>query len=49
MDAMYMRLAAGDSPPKALRAAKLALMTRGGITAKPYYWGPFQVFTVTVN
>jgi tetratricopeptide (TPR) repeat protein len=49
MDAMYMRLAAGDSPPQALRAAKLALMARGGVAAKPYYWGPFQVFTVTVN
>jgi CHAT domain-containing protein len=49
MDAMYARLAAGDSPPKALRAAKLALMARGGVVAKPYYWGPFQVFTVTVN
>jgi CHAT domain-containing protein len=49
MDVMYERLAAGDTPPKALRAAKLALMTRGGVTAKPYYWGPFQVFTVTLN
>ena len=49
MDAMYTRLAAGDTPPQALRAAKLALMGRGGLTAKPYYWGPFQVFTVTVN
>jgi hypothetical protein len=49
MDAMYARLAGGDSPPTALRAAKLALMARGGLTAKPYYWGPFQVFTVTVH
>jgi CHAT domain-containing protein/tetratricopeptide (TPR) repeat protein len=49
MDAMYARLAAGDPPPRALRAAKLALMARGGAVAKPYYWGPFQVFTVTVN
>ena len=49
MDAMYTRLAAGDTPPQALRAAKLALMARGGVTAKPYYWGPFQVFTVTLN
>jgi CHAT domain-containing protein/tetratricopeptide (TPR) repeat protein len=49
MDAMYARLAAGDTPPQALRAAKLALMARGGVTAKPYYWGPFQVFTVTLD
>jgi len=49
MDVMYARLAAGETPPQALRAAKLALMARGGITAKPYYWGPFQVFTVTLD
>ena len=49
MDAMYARLAAGDSPPQALRAAKLALMARGGAVAKPYYWGPFQVFTVSID
>jgi CHAT domain-containing protein len=47
MDSMYARLADGDSPPSALRQAKLALLARGGTTAKPYYWGPFQVFTVT--
>ena len=47
MDSMYARLAKGDSPPSALRQAKLALLARGGTTAKPYYWGPFQVFTVT--
>jgi CHAT domain-containing protein len=47
MDVMYARLAAGDSPPRALRAAKLALLTKGGVTAKPYYWAPFQVFTLT--
>jgi CHAT domain-containing protein len=49
MDVMYERLAAGDTPPQALRAAKLALIAHGGVTAKPYYWGPFQVFTVTLN
>jgi CHAT domain-containing protein len=49
MDVMYERLAAGNTPPQALRAAKLALMARGGVTAKPYYWGPFQVFTVALN
>lgn len=49
MDVMYERLAAGDTPPQALRAAKLVLMGRGGVTAKPYYWGPFQIFTVALN
>jgi len=47
MDSMYGRLAVGDSPPAALRQAKLEMITRGGTTAKPYYWAPFQVFTVT--
>ena len=49
MDVMYARLAAGDSPPRALRTAKLALLAKGGVTAKPYYWAPFQVFTVSPN
>lgn len=49
MDVMYARLAAGDPPPRALRAAKLALLAKGGVTAKPYYWAPFQVFTVSPN
>ena len=49
MDVMYERLAAGDTPPQALRTAKLALMGRGGVTAKPYYWGPFEVFTVSLD
>jgi CHAT domain-containing protein len=47
MDSMYGRLAAGDSPPAALRQAKLEMIARGGTAAKPYYWAPFQVFTVT--
>jgi CHAT domain-containing protein len=49
MDVMYARLAAGDSPPHALRTAKLALLAKGGVTAKPYYWAPFQMFTVSPN
>jgi CHAT domain-containing protein len=47
MDRLYARLAAGESPPRALRQAKLALMSQGGVAAKPYYWAPFQVFTVS--
>jgi CHAT domain-containing protein len=47
MDALYARLAAGDSVPRALRAAKLAMLRQGGTTSKPYYWGPFQVFTMS--
>jgi CHAT domain-containing protein/Tfp pilus assembly protein PilF len=46
MDQLYAGLAAGHSPAQALRAAKLALLTRGANYRKPYYWGPFQLFTV---
>jgi CHAT domain-containing protein/Tfp pilus assembly protein PilF len=47
MDALYAGIARGDPAPTALRAAKLALMQRGGNIARPYYWGPFEVFTVS--
>jgi tetratricopeptide (TPR) repeat protein len=49
MDTLYGRLAAGDGAPRALRQAKLELISRGGTTAKPYYWAPFQVFTVALT
>jgi CHAT domain-containing protein len=47
MDTLYAGIARGETPPAALRAAKLALIGRGGHVARPYYWGPFEVFTVT--
>ncbi|HJZ78530.1 MAG TPA: CHAT domain-containing protein [Vicinamibacterales bacterium] len=46
MDDLYAHIAAGDSAPHALRDAKRALLARGGNYAKPYYWAPFQLFTV---
>ena len=46
MDHLYLGLAAGHPPAQALRAAKLALLTKGANYSKPYYWGPFQLFTV---
>jgi CHAT domain-containing protein/Flp pilus assembly protein TadD len=46
MDKMYGALAAGDSPSRALRQAKLALMAGGGAAARPYNWGAFEMFTV---
>lgn len=46
MDHMYGRVVAGDSPSRALRDAKLAFLAKGGNFARPYYWGPFQLFTV---
>jgi len=44
MGDVYGRLAAGSSPGAALRAAKLAMIKSGGARAKPYYWGPFELF-----
>ncbi len=49
MDGLYARLANGDLPPRALRQAKLGMIARGGTSAKPYYWAPFQVYTVTTE
>jgi CHAT domain-containing protein len=46
MGDLYTRIAAGASPADALRRAKLAAIARGGTHAKPYYWGPFELFTV---
>jgi tetratricopeptide (TPR) repeat protein len=46
MDHLYARLAAGDRPAQALRDAKRTLLASGGNFGKPYYWGPFQLFTV---
>jgi len=47
MDALYAGIARGSAAPDALRAAKLALMRQGGNVARPYYWGPFELFTVS--
>jgi CHAT domain-containing protein/Tfp pilus assembly protein PilF len=44
MGRVYADIAQGHSPSTALRAAKLAMIARGGPISKPYYWGPFQLF-----
>jgi CHAT domain-containing protein len=46
MDSLYAGLAQGDSPAHALRQAKIAMLRRGGSLARPYYWGPFELFTI---
>ncbi|MDH4062784.1 MAG: CHAT domain-containing tetratricopeptide repeat protein, partial [Acidobacteriota bacterium] len=46
MDEVYARMAAGDAPATALRAAKLSLIEQG--FPKPFYWAPFQLFTVVL-
>ncbi len=47
MDVLYGELAAGKPPAAALRAAKLSLIASPGNLRKPYYWAPFQLYTVT--
>ncbi len=44
MGQVYANLAGGASPSEALRAAKLEMIRSGTVTAKPYYWAPFQLF-----
>jgi CHAT domain-containing protein/tetratricopeptide (TPR) repeat protein len=46
MDALYLGLSQNRTPATALRNAKLDLIKQGGQLARPYYWGPFQLFTV---
>lgn len=46
MDRLYGHIASGETASHALREAKLAMLASGGNYAKPYYWGPFQLFTV---
>ncbi len=41
---LYRRLAAGESPARALRSAKLTLLAHP-VYRRPYYWAPFQIFT----
>jgi CHAT domain-containing protein len=47
MDVLYRELAAGKPPAAALRAAKLSLIASPGNLRKPYYWAPFQIYSVT--
>jgi CHAT domain-containing protein len=47
MDVLYRELAAGKPPEAALRTAKLSLIASKGNLRKPYYWAPFQLYTVT--
>ena len=46
MDHMYAAMATGTPTTAALRQAKLRLIRDG--FPKPYYWAPFQVFTVVL-
>jgi CHAT domain-containing protein/tetratricopeptide (TPR) repeat protein len=46
MDLLYARLANGETAAAAVRGAKLQMLARGGREAKPFYWAPFELFTV---
>ncbi len=46
MDEVYARIARGVPPAVALRESKLELIRQG--FPKPYYWAPFQLFTVVL-
>jgi CHAT domain-containing protein len=46
MDGLYAGISESHAPAKALRDAKLDLIKQGGQLSRPYYWGPFQLFTV---
>ncbi|MEO8373307.1 MAG: CHAT domain-containing protein, partial [Candidatus Solibacter sp.] len=47
MDVLYRELAAGKTAAVALRTAKLSLIQSSGNLRKPYYWAPFQMYTIT--
>jgi CHAT domain-containing protein len=47
MDLLYGRLADGAPAGQALREAKLSILRKGGSTAQPYYWAPFELFTLS--
>lgn len=46
MDALYREIAAGKDAATALHTAKLELVRTNGNLRKPYYWAPFQHYTV---
>lgn len=45
MDQFYERLETGQPPEAALREAKLSLLHSSSPFRKPFYWGPFQLYT----
>ena len=45
MDALYSGMERGLNPAEALRNAKLKMIRSQTVGHKPYYWGPFLIFT----
>jgi CHAT domain-containing protein len=48
MDRLYAGIAAGQTPGRALRDAKRALIAAGGASAAPYRWAAFELFTASL-
>ena len=46
MDVLYRELANGKSTAEALHIAKLTLAQSDSNRRKPYYWAPFQLYTI---
>ena len=46
---MYAGIAKGKAPGEALHAAKLNMIHSQEYYAKPYYWGPWQMYISTVR
>jgi CHAT domain-containing protein len=44
MSDLYARIARGETPPEALRHAKLSLVHADSHLHRPYYWAPFQYY-----
>lgn len=49
MEKMYRELERGAPPAVALRQAKLELAGSGGVFHKPYYWAPYELFTISLQ
>ena len=47
MDALYAGLARGESAVEGAQKRQARDASRGGPLARPYYWGPFELFTVS--
>ena len=45
MDVLYSRIAQGKTPAEGLREAKLTLIGSASAYHRPYYWGPFQIYS----
>jgi CHAT domain-containing protein len=45
MDQLYRGIGKGEAPEVALREAKLEMLHSESVYRKPFYWGPFQLYS----